>query len=239
MDEEHSTPKLGASATDISVSTAKAFLGLIPFVGAPLAELIGLTVPNQRLDRIADYVVQLEKRIANFDVEQNERVAGGPAHIDLFEEGALRATRATTAERRAQIAAIVAKGLSSNDRQAIEAKRLLDIFSALDQDDVVMLKFYDVRNGDRYEEFTDKHAYLLEPLHATVVSEPEIRKRAALRAAITSKLVRYDLIRETLKSRTGGVPGITDQLIEGSGDFRITELGRMILQEAGLIDATE
>ncbi len=239
MNDEHSTPKLDTSATDLAVSTAKGFLGLVPFVGGLLTELIGVTVPNQRMDRIADYLKELDKRIANFDCEQKERFAGGPAYIDLVEEGALRAIRATTAERRAQIAAIVAKGLSSNDRQAIEAKRLLDIFSALDQDDVVMLKFYDVRHGDRYEAFADKYAYLLEALHATVVSEPEIRTRAALRAAITSKLVRYDLIRETLMSRTGGVIGIADQMIEPSGDFLITELGRMILQEAGLRDTAE
>lgn len=147
--------------------------------------------------------------------------------------------RAITDERRQQIAQIVAEGLSGAKREAIDKKRLLLIFSQLDDEDMILLLNYVMRNRTKYDDFASKHAYQLEPLHATAFSDFPLRERAALRTAIEKKLERFGLIKEKVRSRTGGVPMLADQMVEQDKDFKITELGRMILHEASLIDDEE
>ena len=231
--------KLGETNVDRVTALTKGVSGMIPVAGPIIAELVGALIPNQRCDRIEAFLRSLKIRIDRLSAEQKEVIKTSPEHIDLFEEGAQQAVRAITDERRQQIAQIVAEGLSGAKREAIDKKRLLLIFSQLDDDDMVLLLKYVMRNRTKYEEFATTHAYLLEPLHATAFSDPPLRERAALRTAIVKKLERFGLIRETLMSRTGGVPALADQMVEQDKDFKITELGRMILHEASLINDEE
>jgi len=231
--------KLGETIVDRATALTKGGIGMIPVAGSFIAELVGTLIPNQRFDRIEAYIRFLQSRIDLLHTEQKELIKTSPEHIDLFEEGAYQAVRAITDERRQQIAQIVAEGLSGEKREAIDKKRLLLIFSQLDDEDIILLMDYVMRNRTKYDEFASKHAYLLEPLYATAFSEPSVRERAALRTAIEKKLERFGLIQETLVSRTSGVPGLADQMVEQGKSFRITELGRMILHEASLIDDEE
>jgi len=237
--DEGAKLKLGETIVDRASALTKGGIGMIPVAGPIIAELVGTLIPDQRFDRIEAYIRFLESRIDLLSTEQKEVIKTSPEHIDLFEEGAHQAVRAITDERRQQIAKIVAEGLSGEKREAIDKKRLLLIFSQLDDEDMILLMNYVMRNRTKYDEFASKHAYLLEPLHATVFSDPLLRERAALRTAIEKKLERFGLIEETLMSRTRGVPGLADQMVEQDKDFKITELGRMILHEASLIDDEE
>jgi hypothetical protein len=66
----------------------------------------------------------------------------------------------------------VVEGLSGKTREAIDKKRILLIFSQLDDEDIIILLNYVMRARANYEEYLSRHAYLLEPLHATVFSDP-------------------------------------------------------------------
>ena len=245
--DESIQPKFVESIADRVTALTSAGLGTIPFSGSILAQLVGTLAPEQRLARIEAYIRYLELKVDLLTTGQKELIKTSFEHIDLFEEGAYQAIRAITDERRQQIAQIVAEGLSGEKREAMDKKRVLLIFSQLDDENMIILLDHVMKNRTKYDEFVSKHAYLLEPLYATAFSDPPLRERAALRTAIEKKLrtaiekklERFGLIKETLMSRTRGVPGLADQMIESDKNFVITELGRIILHEASLINDEE
>ena len=196
-------------------------------------------MPEQRFTRIESYIIYLNSKIDLLSNDQKELIKTSKEHIDLFEEGAYQAARALTDDRRRLIAKIVFEGLSEKTREALDKKRVLLLISQLDDEDMVLLAYYVIRNRTNYDDFYDKHTYLLEPLHATSFSNPAARERAAMRTAMERNLERLGLIKETLMSRTSGVPGLADQMVEFGREFVITELGRMILHETSVIGDEE
>lgn len=68
MNEDQSHPDLSTLAPDHAASAAKALLGAVPLAGSLLAEIASSIIPNQRIDRIADFAEQLESRLS--DVER-------------------------------------------------------------------------------------------------------------------------------------------------------------------------
>src|SRR5450756_1960269 len=103
MDSDESK-SLEPQGPDYVASTAKAFLGAVPFVGSLLVELAGTIVPNQRIDRIADFAGELEARLSVLEQDFVRAQLSDPQFTDLMEEGLNQAARAVSAERRAQIA---------------------------------------------------------------------------------------------------------------------------------------
>jgi hypothetical protein len=51
--------EIKTQAIDYVASGAKAALGVVPFAGSLLAEVAGSIIPNQRVDRIADFAFKL------------------------------------------------------------------------------------------------------------------------------------------------------------------------------------
>jgi hypothetical protein len=93
--------------TDYLVAFAKGGAGIIPFVGGFVAEFIGVIVPNQRMDRIGQFVRILSEVVASVDEAQFKARTQDPGFLDLFEDGLLQATRAQTDERMRYIAAVI------------------------------------------------------------------------------------------------------------------------------------
>ena len=62
MTEVPNTPALDNRAVDYVLNAVKAAVGPIPIVGPLVSELVGVVIPNQRLDRIAKFLVELERK---------------------------------------------------------------------------------------------------------------------------------------------------------------------------------
>ena len=54
-------PKLGNNTTDIVAAISKVGVGMVPYVGSILGEIIGNVIPNQRIDRITQFVQHLDE----------------------------------------------------------------------------------------------------------------------------------------------------------------------------------
>jgi len=112
------------------VSTAKGFVGLIPLAGSVLAEVVGILIPQQRIERIEAYLRYLNAKLSELPEAEAKRKATEPEAIDLFEEGANQAARALSDLRRERIAAVVAEGIKGEEFDRIQAKRVLDLLPA-------------------------------------------------------------------------------------------------------------
>lgn len=164
-DKTQNLPTMGGTWRDTASALARGTLGAIPVVGSILGEVIGLLIPNQRIERVEAYLAILAERLRALDADALRKRLEDPQTIDLFEEGVVQSLRAISDERKAYIAAIVANGISGQDKDRIEAKRLLKLLAEIDDDQLVILTSYLHRHhGDAA--FRPRHKAVLEPVRA-------------------------------------------------------------------------
>lgn len=232
-------PALGDTTRDKAVVLAKGALGSIPFVGSLVAELVGAVIPQQRTERLEDYVRKLDERLDAIEPQVIRERLRDPERIDLFEEGAVQTTRALSEERRAYIATVVATGISGDDHQKIQAKRILALLAEIDDDQIVILASYLMKN--RGNEFRDRHASVLDPVVAYLGGDQEEIDRATLHELSRLQLVRLGLLRARYKKpKKGELPEFDDKTGAMAASGReITPLGRLLLVNIGLAEPGE
>ncbi|ACL62542.1 hypothetical protein [Methylobacterium nodulans] len=130
---------LGETARDRDVALARGALGLIPVVGSVIGELVTMTIPNQRAERLETYARHLGERLQALEPDALRKTFENPENVDLFEDGAFQSARALSDERRERIARIVARGLTSDERGRTEAKRILRLLSSVEDDHLIIL----------------------------------------------------------------------------------------------------
>jgi len=227
--------ELDQNATDYAIATAKAVLGMVPFVGSVLAELAGTIIPKQRLDRLTDFARKLENRFDGLDKERVRSKLTDENFIDLVEETARQAARAVSDERRAYLASLLATGVSEDRISFIEAKHLLRILGEVNDIEIIWLRYFldPVLNGDY--EFRAKHGTVLEPVTPTLGSDQATLDKHALQQNYLQHLVSLGLLERTLDVDLKTGQPIFDRF---SHDWKrkglhVTPLGRLLLRHIG------
>ena len=67
MQKDNSDKSLKPSTEDYMATAARSVLGLIPFVGSLVAELVGVIIPIQRLDTLAKFTEKLGEKLSKLD----------------------------------------------------------------------------------------------------------------------------------------------------------------------------
>lgn len=204
--------------TDYVASAAKAALGAVPFVGSLLAELAGVVIPNQRIERIVRFATALEQRLSKIEQDFVKSQLQDEVFTDLLEEGLRQAARSLSEERREYIASLISNSLSSKDIKYQESKHLLRILDELNDVEVIWLRFYlDSRmQGD--DDFRNKHADILKPITRVMNTPQAVRDKGTLQESYKEHLARLGLLERDNRS------------------YKLTSLGRLLLREIGLTD---
>jgi len=213
---EESSNEVGNQPIDYITSAVKGTLGIVPFAGSLLAELAGTVIPNQRLDRIAKFVVVLETKLSNLEQDFIRSQLADENFSDLLEEGARQAARSLGDERREYIASLIANSLSQQDIEYIESKHLLRILGELNDIEVIWLRFYlePALGGD--EEFRDAHENILTPIMASISDPPSVLDKEALQESYKQHLSQLGLLKPQ------------------NNNYQIAPLGRLLLRQIGL-----
>jgi hypothetical protein len=128
---------LEASRVDTAVSIAKGILGAIPYGGALFAEIINVTVPNQRLDRITKFLVELDRRL---DGLERELLGSNQHTLDLLEDALIQASRALSEQRNRYIASFLKRAVNVDGISYETKKKLLHLLEELTDRDVEILR---------------------------------------------------------------------------------------------------
>jgi outer membrane murein-binding lipoprotein Lpp len=217
---------------DQLVAIGKTAVSLIPLFGGPLAEIIGVAIPNQRADRVASYVRSLNNKIEELSEIIAAQLSSSAAKLDLIVEGGYQSARALSNERVEQITEAVARGLAEDDADILRRRRLLVMFGELDDDEVALLNAYGASYGGR-----DRNAFAKinrpEPVH--MASPKEDVERDRLFSAGKEHLLRLSLLTRKYGSLKKGQ---SPEFDPRSGHFKhtveISFLGRLLLEEVGL-----
>ncbi|MCY3965612.1 MAG: hypothetical protein OXG83_11285 [Acidobacteria bacterium] len=235
-----SGPPVDPTRRDRALSALQGLTGIVPAIGPILANLISQIIPEQRWERIGEYLRKLERRVAEVEARTLASALREPRKVDLFEDGAVQAVRALSSERLEYIATLVARGLTSDEREAIEATRLLKLLDQIDDDQIVILQSKLHRHIGS-DEFYERHQEVLEPVRAHMQSPREDLDRAAMYRLTRRQLVDVGLLHQTFrKPRKGDLPEFDEKtgMIKSQGT-KLSPLGRLLLRRIGLAEEDE
>jgi hypothetical protein len=208
---------LGLSRADYGASILKAALGLIPFAGPILAEVVNDFIPGQRTDRLVEFVKELDARLTEVTQERFAANARTPEGADLMEDGLWMAARALTEERRKAIANLLIKSLAAEELRYGESKKLLQLLNELQDPEIIMLRYFYLLSAgdDSANDFYNLHEAILEPDTSSMESSEQEGNRGAL----------YEAYKSTFR-RLG--------LTEPRSDTDLNLLGRMLVRYIGI-----
>ena len=234
---DNEKPKdLRQNLTDLAVAAGRGVANLVPVVGPFLAEVIGSTIPNQRMDRVAKFATELEGRLNSFERDLIETQMSNEEFAVLLEEGLRQAAGSTSDERRSYIASLIINGLTSEQIEYTESKHLLRILGEVNDVEVIWLRAYKVRTFGGDSTFREMHKEILAPLVATMGSTPGELDKSALQNSYKEHLAQLGLLRPMyrtdMQTRTPEFNRSTGAMeIQG---YQLTGLGRLLLKEIGL-----
>ena len=214
--------------TDIAVSTVKSIVGIAPFIGPFLQEVFETFIPNQRLDRLAKFAIELDKKLNSIAKEQIDIKMNQESFIDLLEEASIQSTRALSDERISYIASIVQKALNEEEISDIENKHLLSLLKELNDIEIIWLRYYLVPTIGGDEDFRKKHSNILEPVYPTLGSDQKELDKAAIQNSYKEHLTTLALLKKQVSIKVGG----DTNEIETKG-YEITPLGKLLLKQIG------
>lgn len=134
---EDSQVALQNKRVDTAVALTKGVLGAVPYAGGVLAEIIGSVVPNQRLDRISAFIIELDKRLKKVEIE---KLIHNKFALDLFEDGMYQAVRILSEERNQYLVNFLKQTIDVNSDSYSTKKKLLSILQELTDKDIEILK---------------------------------------------------------------------------------------------------
>ena len=191
-DGDEDLPSLELTGTDKRAAIVRSLVGTCPFLGAAFVELVNVTIPNQREERLVAFVQRLEERVHTLEAEDLATKFAASENIDLVEDGMFQAIRSLSAERTRQIADLVANGLTRDDVEYHHKKKLLQIFGELNDLEVLILKSLDDSAADR-REFLERHKDAIIGPVATMGASREVVARSIFHQAARAQLERLGL----------------------------------------------
>jgi hypothetical protein len=222
---------LDESAKDKLLALVKGAVGSFPYGGSFLAELLTITIPNQRQDRIVTFLRLLAERLEKVE-GQSEEILSRPDKIDFVEEGGRQAARALSEDRLRYIAEAVLRGLASEEADVIRRERLLNLLGQVDDDELQLLHAYAQSYGGDGEEAWSR---VERPSPAHLGSPIDQIDREKLYEAGQEHLLRLGLLTKKLPNvKRGEQPEFDPYKRDWKHSIEISYLGRMLLREIGL-----
>lgn len=226
------TRKLEKSLRDRVATYASAGASAVPFVGGILGQAINDVIPNQRIDRIVEFVRLLEERLGTVEEQRTREVLDDSAKQDLIVMGGIQAARALSNDRLKYIAEAVANGIDSETASTVRKNRLLQMLGDLDDDEVAILHAYGESYGTGSTAGWDK---IDRPKPAHLGSSTEQLDESRLYEAGRNRLLRLGLLERKYSSlKNGQLPEFDPRTGAFKGRIEISYLGRMLLREIGL-----
>jgi hypothetical protein len=226
-------PDVNQTGADVAVAAGLGILGLLPYASSIRAEIVGTTIPNQRIDRIARFAEILDRKLGEPDKEVLEQKMRTEEFIDLFEEVAFQAARALTDGRREHIAALLENSLSGEDLDHLQEKQLLSLLGQLNDAELIILKYLGLDLDPRGSRaFFDEHQETIMRPMVFAGSPQQDVDRSAVHATYREHLRRLGLLRATYKKpKKDELPewDLKTGMLKASSD-EITPLGRLLLR---------
>jgi hypothetical protein len=138
---------------------ARGLIGQVPVIGSLTVELLNITIPNQRQERIEKLLNILSQKIFNISEEELKNKFHSTDFIDIFEDVLRQSVRATSEIRLRYLASVLKNGIDSQKFDHLQNKRLLEILEKINDIEVILLRSYSLRDDtSEYQDFINKYS---------------------------------------------------------------------------------
>ncbi|HPE14946.1 MAG TPA: hypothetical protein PLT65_03845 [Bacilli bacterium] len=219
---------LKTNKMDIVVSATSATLGLIPYVGGFLSEIIQNVIPNQRQDRIVKFITSLNEELEQMKISQEELKE---KYLNLrycnFTYSCFRyVCNEVYDEKINYYKHLLLDAISKDESNLIHLERILNILSKLDYYEIQYLRFYSDCNLGGTEIMNDvvnKIGFnILQPSYYMGMQQDKMDEETYKQITLNN------LCNEGLLAREIKISGRTERY-----SYKITTLGRLILRKIG------
>ena len=139
-------------------AVARGLIGQVPVIGSLTVELLNVTIPNQRQERIEKLLNILSQKIFNISEEELKNKFHSTDFIDIFEDVLRQSVRATSDIRLKYLASVLKNGIDSEKLDHLQKKRLLEILERINDIEIILLRSYSLRdNTSVYQDFVNNH----------------------------------------------------------------------------------
>lgn len=243
---------------NVGALAVKVGLSALGPVGAIVGELVAEHMPNYRMERLEACVLAIQAHLADVDPDFVRKRVNEPILADLVDDGLRSSARASSADRIAQIARLIADGVRGGDIRVQDRRFILKTLDELNDIEVLLLqsKAMDYADGTERQEFREKHRDALHRPSAHLGENPPgVVEGEAVGNAYELHLERLGLLERKShtfrlsRSRTGdrdraiaeAVESMAKHLAERSPHYWLspTSFGRVFLRAVGLRDGLE
>lgn len=179
---------------DMMALFLKSTLGVFPF-GSSIAEIVTSVIPNQKFERLKDFVEILNYKFENAERKIEEQELKTEEFTDLLEDALGQASRALSKERLDYIASLLKNSLTDEELEHIENKKLLSLLGELTDAEIIWLRSF-LHFPHMSEEFSDTHEKILsiKPLYQDCSKSAEYKQ--AIQKSYKEKIIQLGLLRE-------------------------------------------
>lgn len=216
----------------------------VPWVGSAIAEWITVAIPNQRMDRIADYAHRLAEKLADFEKSFLDEQAKRSDFCELIEESFHQAARSTTDDRRQYVANLITTGLREDQHDYLKARFLLRILGQLNDAEILILCHYSIQYPAAATEFARNNPGLFGPWISGKNETPEAE---AIRKGYNEHLADLGLLDREYKTEGDSYSDFRRTSVDANdvrdaleaisksakvvvSNLNISELGRLLLK---------
>lgn len=210
---------------DVIVSALRTALSVAGPMGAIVGEFLTQLVPDQRMDRLQDFVERLDDRLTSLEDKFKARLHQSPVYAAFTEQVMVAAVRTPSRERHRDLAELLRTGLTKSDADLVRHQTLLTLLDRLNNVQIIILvgygDFADPGGPDRLKFFET---------HRDAFPEPSAMNSTADEAVAwdmyrhyESELLRVGLLREVESVAKASTRG---RLV-------ITPIGKLLLEAIG------
>lgn len=243
MDDDDKSNDADNKIVDYVTALAKGTAGIIPFGGSFISEILGVIIPNQRIDRIAKFSIKLEGKLSQLEERFVRSQLTNENFTDLAEEGFRQAARSLSDERREYIAKLVVSGLTDESIEINESKHLLRILGELNDIEIIWLQSYSAPTSVEYQNLHQLHPNVLDRVLATSGSPRSVFDKETLQESYTLHLAQIGLLKPEYRTGKSPLDPNTETLTidvftrDIVSRYSISRLGMLLLKHIGLVES--
>ncbi|HPI41903.1 MAG TPA: hypothetical protein PLJ21_13930 [Pseudobdellovibrionaceae bacterium] len=222
---------LNENKTDKLVKTINATFGEIPIIGGALVELLSSVIPNQRIDRMVEFIKILNEKLTSQEQELLKSQILDENFNGLLQDVIDSTIKTIGKERKNHFAKIVQSGLTSNKQELIELRLITRILKEINDIEMIILKYHSIRTSNESSIFLQKNRNILESERLFVGASKEQEKQHFMYKGYLYHLVSLGLldVNYEVKEESNRISDKSEFKIN-SKNHKITEFGKMIVE---------
>lgn len=175
---------------------SRAILGIVPFLGPALQELMSDIIPNQRLDRMSQFLYELNHRVTQIEgfkdiIESNKE------RIILLEKAIAYSARTNSNIKSIGMVNVLLDGILSDETSLEESAQFLRILDDISEAQLIILKYYYLSQTGDSRKFRQKHVKLFKYERLFVKASIADRRGHAIYMSNVQGLANYGLLKRT------------------------------------------